>query len=135
VAVIVAGVEVVTSIVVTWKVPVVEPAATVAVAGTVADALLLDSVIVAAAAAAPFRVIVPVEEVPPVTVVGFKASEAMDGLIVTLRFAVAVWGGTAESVTVTVKLNVPNAEGVPESTPAELSVIPVGREPDVTAQV
>lgn len=135
VAVMVAEVEVVTPVVVTWKVPVVEPAATVAVAGTAADALLLESVTVAAAAAAPFSVTVPVDEVPPATVVGLKVTEASAGLIETLRFALAVWAGVAESVTVTVKLNVPDAVGVPASAPAELSVSPAGRVPDVTAQV
>jgi shikimate kinase len=135
VAVMIAEVEVVTPVVVTWKVPVVEPAATVAVAGTITEALLLESVIVAADAAAPLNVMVPVEEVPPVTAVGFKLSEASAGLIETVRLAVAVWAGVAESVTVTVKLKVPDAVGVPDNTPAELSVIPVGSAPDVTAQV
>jgi len=131
----VAEVDVVTPAVVTWKVPVVEPATTVAVAGTVAEGLLLESVTVAAEAAAPLSVTVPLEEVPPLTVVGFKVTEASAGLIVTLRLAVAVWAGVAESVTVTVKLNVPDAVGVPDSTPPELSVSPVGSAPEVTAQV
>jgi len=131
----VAEVDVVTPAVVTWKVPVVEPAATVAVAGTVAEGLLLESVTAAADAAAPLSVTVPLEEVPPLTVVGFKVTEASAGLIVTLRLAVAVWAGVAESVTVTVKLNVPDAVGVPDSTPPELSVSPVGSAPEVTAQV
>jgi hypothetical protein len=131
----VTGVEADTALVVTWNVPVVAPAATVAVPGTVAAALLLESVTVAAAAAAPFSVTVPIEDVPPVTVTGLKATEATAGLIRTVRFAVAMWGGVAESVTVTVKLKVPETEGVPESTPAELNIMPVGSEPDVTAQV
>jgi hypothetical protein len=76
-----------------------------------------------------------VDEVPPATVFGFKVTEASPGLIETLRFALAVWAGVAESVTVTVKLNVPDAVGVPDSTPPELSVSPVGRAPEVTAQV
>jgi hypothetical protein len=90
VAVTVTGVEVLTAVVVIWKVPVVAPAATVAVAGTVADALLLESVTVEAAAAAPFSVTVPVDDVPPVTAVGFKVTEARAGLIKTVRLAVAV---------------------------------------------
>ena len=41
-----------------------------------------------------------------------------------------------ESVAVTLKLNVPVAVGVPPSTPVlELSVMLVGSEPEVTAQV
>jgi hypothetical protein len=136
VAVIVAGVEALTAFVVTWKVPDVWPAATVAVAGTTATPLLLDNVTVAAAAAAPVSVTVPVDEIPPVTVVGFSATEASAGLIRTLRLAVAVWGvGVAESVTVTVKLNVPQAVGVPESTPLGLNVSPVGSAPEAIAQV
>ena len=39
------------------------------------------------------------------------------------------------SVAVTVKLNVPAAVGVPDRTPAEVSVSPVGMAPTVTANV
>jgi hypothetical protein len=131
----VAGVEVVTPVVVAWKVAVVAPAATVTVAGTVAAVLLLESVTEALAAAAPFSVTVPVDDVPPVTDVGFMATVAMAGLIKTLRLAVAVCGGVAESVTVTVKLNVPKAVGVPERIPAGLRLKPVGSAPDVMAQM
>jgi hypothetical protein len=134
--VIVAGVEVVTPLVVTWKVAVVAPAATVTLAGTTAAPLLLDKVTEAAAAAAPVSVTVPVDEVPPVTVVGFSVTEVNPGLIKTVRLAVAVWAvGVAESVTVTVKLKVPNAVGVPERTPAELSVSPFGSAPEVIARM
>lgn len=136
VAVMVTGVDALTAFVVVWKVPEVWPAATVAVAGTTAAPLPLDNVTVAAAAAAPVRVTVPVEDTPPVTVAGFMPTEARAGLIRTLRFAVAVWGvGVAESVTVTVKLKVPNAVGVPERVPLELKVSPVGRAPDVMAHM
>jgi hypothetical protein len=131
----VAGVEALAAVVLTWNVLVVAPAATVAVAGTVPTGLLLVRVTVAVAAAAPFKVTVPVDDVPPVTAVGFKVTERRAGLIRTVRFAVAVLGGVAESVTVTVKLKVPNAVGVPESAPAELIITPVGSAPDVIAQV
>src|ERR1017187_9673407 len=120
----VTGVVALTPVVVTWKVAVVAPAATVTVAGTVAAALLLESVTDALAAAAPVSVTVPVDDVPPVTAVGFKVTEVSAGLIRMLRLAVAVWGGVAESVTVTVKLKVPNAVGEPARTPAGLRVIP-----------
>ena len=56
-------------------------------------------------------------------------------LIVMLRVAVAILAGVEESVTVTVKLEVPAAVGVPEITPAPLNVRPAGSVPDVTAQV
>jgi hypothetical protein len=52
-----------------------------------------------------------------------------------LRLPVVVCGGVAESVTVTVKLKVPAAVGVPEITPPGLKVNPVGRAPDVMLHV
>lgn len=118
---------------VTWKLAVDCPAATVTVAGTVAAALLLASVTEAAAADTPLKVTVPVDTVPPVTVVGFKSTDVIAGFTITVRPAVAVWGvGVAESVTVTVNENVPKAVGVPDNTPAELTAIPVGSAPPVT---
>ena len=91
VAVMIGWVEVVTPLVVTWKLAVVAPAATVTVAGTVAAGLLLDSVTEAAAAAAPVRETVPVDAVPPVTVAGFNVTEARAESIRTVRLAVAVY--------------------------------------------
>jgi hypothetical protein len=136
VPVIVAGVEVVTPLVVTWKLAVVAPAATVTMAGTVAAELLLASVTEAAPAAAPLRVTVPADGVPPATVVGFRVTEVIAGLTRTVRLAVAVWAvGVAESVTVTVKLKVPKAVGVPERTPPVLKVNPAGSAPDVIVHV
>jgi hypothetical protein len=63
-----------TGMVVTVNVAVVAPPATVTFAGTVAaDVLLLASVTVTPpVGAGPLNVTVPVDEVPPVTVVGFK---------------------------------------------------------------
>ena len=56
------------------------------------------------------------------------------GLTTMLRFAVAVFAvGVSASVTVTVKLAVPEAVGVPEMAPVEaLSVRPAGKLPVVT---
>jgi|SRR5271157_4819555 len=72
----VADVVELTAVVVTVKVAVVAPAATVTLAGTVAEALLLPSVTAAPpVGAALLKVTVPVEEAPPVTVVGFKLTE------------------------------------------------------------
>jgi hypothetical protein len=134
--VIVAEVEALTALVVTWNVACVAPAATVTVAWTVAAELLLASVTEAAPAAAPPRVTVPADDVPPATVVGFRVTEESAGLIKTVRLAVAVWAvGVAESVTVTVKLKVPKAVGVPERTPVGLSVNPVGSAPEVIAHM
>jgi hypothetical protein len=71
-------------LVVTAKLAVVAPAATVTLAGVVAELLLSDNVITAPPlGAGPFSVTVPVELMPPVTVVGFSVKElSAGGLIV-----------------------------------------------------
>ena len=71
-AVITALVVVCTCVVLMLKLLDREPAATVTVAGTVAAGLLLVIVTVVAAGAIAVSVTVPVEALPPVTVVGFK---------------------------------------------------------------
>src|SRR3989454_10164604 len=72
----VAEVDAATALVVTVNVVLVAPAGTVTLPGTVAAVLLLDRVTDAPpAGAGPFSVTVPVELPPPVTVVGFSASE------------------------------------------------------------
>jgi hypothetical protein len=67
------------------NVPLAEPAATVALAGTMAAALLLDKVTrTPPAGAGPVRVIVPVEEPPPVTDKGLSdIAETAGGLMFT----------------------------------------------------
>jgi hypothetical protein len=79
-----------TAVVLTEKVAVVAPAATVTLPATVAAALSLDSVTEAPPAGAGLlSVTVPVEEFPPKTVVGFnETDETAGGLIV--RVAVCV---------------------------------------------
>jgi len=53
-----------------------------------------------------------------------------------LRFAEAEVAGEPESVTLTVKLEVPAVVGVPEITPvAAASVRPAGSEPEVMLQL
>jgi len=73
---IVVRVETLTAEVATVKLALVAPAGTVTLAGTLAAAPPLASVATAPpAGAAEVRVTVPVEKLPPTTVVGFKASE------------------------------------------------------------
>lgn len=77
----VATVDAATGLVLTVKVVLVLPAGTVTLAGTPAAALLLESVTSApAVGAGPLSVTVAVEVCePPVTLVGFNASEEADG--------------------------------------------------------
>jgi len=83
-------VEAATALVVTVKVALVAPAAMTTLAGVLATlVLLLESATVAPpAGAAALKVTVPVEEFPPVTLVGFSVSEE------------SVGGGGAPGVTV-----------------------------------
>jgi len=67
-----------TVLVATLKLAVVLPAATVTVAGTIAEALLLDSAReMPPVGAAPVKVTVPVADVPPVTLAGFTTTDKM----------------------------------------------------------
>ncbi|PYU81190.1 MAG: hypothetical protein DMG50_17055 [Acidobacteria bacterium] len=74
-------VDAATPLVLTVNVALVAPAATVTLEGTVTAAvLLLESATCAPpVGAAPLNVTVPVEELPPVTLVGFSPSEARVG--------------------------------------------------------
>lgn len=73
----VTAVEVVTATVVTVKLALLAPAATVTLAGVVEDALLSDSVTSAPpVGAGPFRVTVPTDELPPAAVGGFITNVA-----------------------------------------------------------
>jgi hypothetical protein len=86
--------------VVMLKVALVAPAATVTLAGTVAIELLLVRVTTAPpAGAVPPRVIVPVEEVPPVTLAALRDIEARD-----IGVAVKVATLALPALTVTVAL-------------------------------
>src|SRR2546425_7987361 len=88
----VAEVDAVTALVVTVNVTLVAPTGTVTLAGTVAAVLSLDRVACAPrAGAGPASVAVPVEWLPPVTVVGFTPSEERrTGCGFTVRVAVRV---------------------------------------------
>ena len=91
VAEIVTDLVVVTVLVVTVNVAVVVPAATVTLAGTVAtEVKLLERVITAPpVAAGPFKVTVPVEGVPPLTLLGFRVRALSTGAV-TVKVVVRV---------------------------------------------
>ena len=73
---IVTKVETSTTEVLTVNVVLVAPAGTVTLEGTLAAPLLLESITCAPpVGAGPLNVTVPVEEFPPVTLVGFRESE------------------------------------------------------------
>ena len=77
-----AGVSVSTALVVMVNVAVLDPDCTVTFCGTVAAPLPLESVTVTPPIGAfPVRVTVPVEEAPPMTLVGLTDSEAMTGAV------------------------------------------------------
>jgi hypothetical protein len=78
-----------TVLVVTVNVAVVAPAATVTLTGTVADPLSLESVTTAPpTGAALLNVTVPVELLPPTTVVGFRVKfDITGGLMVNVAVA------------------------------------------------
>jgi hypothetical protein len=80
-----------TAEVVIVNVPLVAPAATVTLAGTwAADVLLLVRVTTAPPdGAAPVKVTVPVDEVPPITELGLRLTE-VSAAAVTVRVAVFV---------------------------------------------
>ena len=87
-----AFVVVATGVVVMENVVDVLPAGTVTLAGTAAaDVLLLERVTATPpAGAAPLRVTVPVEGLPPVTLVGFRETEDRATAGVTVKTAVRV---------------------------------------------
>ena len=87
----VTDVEAATTLVVIVNVALVALAGTVTLPGTVAAELLLDSVTCAPpAGAGPSSVTVPVELLPPITVVGLSPSEERPAAGFTVRVAVRV---------------------------------------------
>lgn len=89
VAVIFAGVELPTGLVLTLNTAVVAPPATVTLVGVCAAALSLERVTTApTAGAAPFKVTVPDDGLPPVRLVGLRTTEVRVG---GLMVKVVVW--------------------------------------------
>jgi len=83
VAEIVTVVEAITELVDTVKSALVVPAATVTLAGTVATLVSVPSATTAPpAGAAPLRITVPVEGLPPTTLVGFRLTEETWGHVI-----------------------------------------------------
>ena len=79
----VAEVEVVTELVVILKLALLLPAVTVTLVGTLVALELSESVITAPpAGAAALKVTVPVEELPPTTLVGLRDSAEIVGVVV-----------------------------------------------------
>ena len=101
-------VEAVTGLVATVKFALVAPAGTVTIAGTMATAVLLleSASAVPPAGAAVFRVTVPVEGVPPVTLVGSRLREerVTAGIKVSVSRADLVASSKAAVITTAVEL-------------------------------
>jgi len=95
----VTDVALATAVVVMVNVAVVVPAATVTFAGTAAAELLSDrDTVTPPEGAAPFRVTVPVEELPPITLLGLKLNRLAEGGLM-VKPAVLVTLYTADTVT------------------------------------
>ncbi len=78
--------------VLTLKVALVAPAGTITLEGTLAAPLLLDSATCAPpAGAGPLSVTVPLEDAPPITLVGFSAREETVGRGGGVTRSEAVW--------------------------------------------
>ena len=81
----------------------------------------------------PLAVTVKVPAALTVKLVLLALVMAGASLIVMLKSCVAL--GNMPLVAVTVPVKVPRVVGVPERTPADVNVSPVGNEPDVTEKV
>ena len=81
-----------TALVVTVNVAVVDPAKTLTLAGTCAAVVLLlvSPTVAPPVGAAPLSVTVPVDELPPVTLVGFRVTEDNDTVAAGFTVSVAV---------------------------------------------
>jgi hypothetical protein len=102
-----AAVEDATGVVPMLKLAVVAPCGTVTDGGTVADALLLDKFITTLLAAAPVSVTVPVDEFPPITLVGLTVIEESAAGGVELKFALTDFAASMVTLQAPVPLQAP----------------------------
>ena len=125
-----ATVEDATGVVPILKLAVVAPCGTVTDGGTVADALLLERVTTTLAVAAPVSVTVPVDEFPPITLVGFTESEDSAAVEVELKFALTDFAASMVTLQAPVPLQAPlqPANVEPESGVAvKLTTVPLAK--------
>ena len=125
-----ATVEDATGVVPMLKLAVVAPCGTVTDGGTVADALLLDKVTTTLLAAARVNVSVPVDEFPPITLVGLRVIEESAAGEVELKFALTDFAASMVTLQAPVPLQAPlqlaNVE--PESGVAvKLTTVPLAK--------
>jgi len=118
VPVMVTVVTLATELVLTENVAVVAPAATLTLAGTCAAVVLLlvSPTVAPPVGAAPLSVTVPVDELPPVTLVGFTETEdkLTDEELLIVAVVWAVFCAPLSSVTVRLTVYVPAVEYVCE---------------------
>jgi len=102
-----AKVEDATGVVPMLKLAAVAPCGTVTSGGTVADALLLDKVTTTLLAAACVNVSVPVDEFPPITLVGLTVIEESSAGGVKLKFALTDFAASMVTLQAPVPLQAP----------------------------